>query len=183
VLTGNLVSDFVKGKRQFDFPRGIRDGIILHRAIDGFTDTHPAPQQAKSFFRPAYRLYSGAIVDVLYDHFLANDPAEFPGDSLAVFAANAYRQLSGCSAFFPERFARLFPYMQEHNWLLNYRTKEGIFSSLSGLARRAAYMPGPEAANTLFETHYTELEACYRDFFPFMKGFAEGMLQNLLKIP
>jgi acyl carrier protein phosphodiesterase len=183
ILTGNMISDFVKGKKQFDYPRRIRDGIVLHRAIDGFTDSHPATQEAKSFFRAAYRLYAGPLVDVAYDHFLARDPAEFPAESLAAFAEKTYIQLGACQEFFPERWARLFPYMQSHNWLLNYRTKEGIFSSFSGLARRAAYMPGTQAANTIFEEHYAELEACYRNFFPALKEFALETLQKLLNNP
>ena len=73
ILTGNLISDFVKGKKKFDYPRGIQNGITLHRAIDNFTDTHETTRQAKEVFRPHYRLYAGAFVDVVYDHYLAND--------------------------------------------------------------------------------------------------------------
>jgi acyl carrier protein phosphodiesterase len=181
ILTGNLISDFVKGKRQFEYPRAIRDGISLHRAIDSFTDAHESTARAKSFFRPAYRLYSGALADVVYDHFLANDAQEFPEGALAIFAATTYRQLSSCQEFFPDGFRRVFPYMQSHNWLLNYRSKEGILSSFTGLARRASAMPGPEAAYAVFEKHYDDLRACYADFFPSLKTFAYETLLRLLK--
>ena len=73
VLAGNMISDFVKGKKKFDYPFRIQQGIMLHRLIDDFTDNHPATKEAKEFFRPDYRLYSGAFVDVVYDHFLAID--------------------------------------------------------------------------------------------------------------
>ncbi len=179
ILTGNLISDFVKGRRQYDYPRAIRDGIALHRAIDGFTDTHESTARAKSFFRPAYRLYSGALADVVYDHFLACDPNEFPDDSLADFAARTYRQLAANQEFFPEKFGRMFPYMRTQNWLLNYRSREGIFSSFAGLSRRAAAMPAPEAAFAVFETHYQELQECYTQFFPALKSFTMETLVNL----
>jgi acyl carrier protein phosphodiesterase len=180
ILTGNLISDFVKGKKKYDYPADIRDGISLHRAIDGFTDSHEATARAKSFFRPAYRLYSGALTDVVYDHFLANDPQEFPGDGLAVFADRTYRQLLTREEFFPEKFSRVFPFMRSQNWLLNYRSKEGIFSSFSGLSRRAAAMPGPQAAFAVFETHYRDLQTCYADFFPALKTFAMDTLASLI---
>ena len=179
ILTGNLISDFVKGKKQYDYPRAIRDGISLHRAIDGFTDTHDSTARAKSFFRPAYRLYSGALADVVYDHFLACDPNEFPDDSLAGFAARTYSQLAANEEFFPEKFGRIFPHMRTQNWLLNYRSKEGIFSSFAGLSRRAAAMPGPEAAFAIFETHYRELQECYTRFFPALKDFSMKTLVTL----
>lgn len=73
VLVGNMISDFVKGGQKLGYAASVQKGIELHRAIDGFTDDHPATARAKQFFRADYRLYSGPIVDVLYDHFLAND--------------------------------------------------------------------------------------------------------------
>lgn len=77
ILTGNMISDFVKGKRKFDYPVAIQNGIYLHRQIDNFTDFHPATARAKEFFRPHYRLYSGAFIDIVYDHFLATDHKQF----------------------------------------------------------------------------------------------------------
>jgi acyl carrier protein phosphodiesterase len=77
ILTGNIISDFVKGKKKFDYPSRIQAGINLHRIIDNFTDQHEATREAKEFLRPHYRLYSGAFVDVVYDHFLANDKTVF----------------------------------------------------------------------------------------------------------
>ena len=78
-VTGNLISDFVKGKKRFDYPEPIQQGITIHRAIDDFTDTHEAIASAKQIFRPAYRLYAGAFVDVVYDHFFGERSVTFQG--------------------------------------------------------------------------------------------------------
>ena len=78
ILAGNMISDFVKGKRKYDYPQKIQQGIAVHREIDRFTDTHPVTKEAKEIFRPAYRLYAGPLIDVVYDHFLANDIDQFP---------------------------------------------------------------------------------------------------------
>ena len=72
-----MISDFVKGKTKYDYPESIQKGIHLHRLIDEFTDTHPVTAKAKSYFRPQYRLYSGAFIDIVYDHFLALDKKHF----------------------------------------------------------------------------------------------------------
>jgi acyl carrier protein phosphodiesterase len=179
IVVGNLISDFVKGKKQLEYPDSIRKGIILHRAIDTFTDTHPVTRRAKSYFRAAYGLYSGALTDVAYDHFLANDPVAFPAESpLITFAQQTYRQLATRETLFPERFARMFPYMRDQDWLYHYRYKEGIFNSFAGLARRAAYMPAPQQACELFEKHFTDLEACYREFFPSLRDFAVRTVED-----
>ncbi len=71
IATGNLISDFVKGKKKLDYPETIQHGITLHRAIDTFTDGHPITQEAKLFFRHHFGLYSGPITDIVYDPFYA----------------------------------------------------------------------------------------------------------------
>ncbi|MFY7880620.1 MAG: ACP phosphodiesterase [Lacibacter sp.] len=173
MLTGNLISDFVKGKKQFDYPAGIQKGIQLHRAIDTFTDSHPATQRAKTIFRSAYRLYAGAFVDVVFDHFLAEDEQHFTDASLKEFATNTYTALELFSTYFPERFAAMFPYMKKQNWLYNYRSKWGIEKSLGGVVRRSAYLNESDTAYALFQDHYNELKACYQDFFPELYTFAQ----------
>lgn len=122
ILLGNMISDYIKGKKRFDYPLAVQKGITLHRAIDNFTDTHAATQELKSFFRPQYRLYSGAFADIVYDHFLANDPKEFESETaLQQFAKNTYLQLEARMDLFPPPFQKMFPYMKEYDWLSNYR--------------------------------------------------------------
>lgn len=43
-----MISDYVKGKKKFDYPPDIQKGIMLHRAIDTFTDFHEATKEAKN---------------------------------------------------------------------------------------------------------------------------------------
>jgi len=181
IAVGNLISDFVKGKKKLDYPETIRHGITLHRAIDTFTDNHPVTREAKQFFRADYGLYAGALTDIVYDHFLAGDPASFPDPgSLHAFAGRIYEQVGSRQALFPPRFARLFPYMQSQNWLYNYQFREGIYNSFHGLARRAAYMPDPVRAFHIFETQYEGLKDCYDRFFPDLKNFAFAELRQLI---
>jgi acyl carrier protein phosphodiesterase len=188
IAVGNMISDFIKGKKKLDYPLSIRRGIALHRAIDTFTDFHETTRTAKAFFRSNYRLYAGALVDVAYDHFLATDPLAWgapdageneTANRLKDFSQRTYKQLEGWQTVFPERFARMFPYMRTQDWLYNYRYREGIFNSFAGLVRRAAYMPDAAAACRIFEENYNELSACYREFFPALRAFAFTTLEEL----
>ena len=172
ILAGNIFSDFVKGKKKFDFPKRIQLGIELHRSIDQFTDDHEATARPKQFFKPAYGLYAAAFVDVAYDHFLAIDNNVFAKDELKDFTTTTYNQLKEVEPLFPERFRTLFYYMQLQDWLYNYQFTEGIFRSFGGLVRRAAYMDDPQPACDVFLRHYEELNGCYQDFFPKLRAFA-----------
>jgi acyl carrier protein phosphodiesterase len=180
ILTGNMISDFVKGKKKFEFSLAIQQGIALHRAIDQFTDFHPATQEAKSYFKKDYRLYSGAFVDVVYDHFLANDKNEFSNEKeLDSFCQSTYINLQKNEAGLPEKFLQILPYMKEQNWLFHYNRREGIEKSFGGLARRAVYLSESAIAFSIFNKHYHELENCYQLFFPELKNFSAQYLTQL----
>lgn len=182
ILLGNMISDFVKGKKKYEYPAMVQKGIMLHRAIDEFTDFHPVTAHAKQFFRPVYRLYSAVFTDVMYDHFLARDPSCFKDvDALAEFSENTYQVLSGYQHLYPVNFARMFPYMKSQNWLYNYQYRQGIRNSFEGLARRAKFIDESASAFSIFETHYVELKQCYEEFFPLLKEFSNNHLQLLLQ--
>jgi len=103
ILVGNMISDYIKGKKQFDYPETIQKGIRLHRAIDTFTDQHAATREAKKFFKPAVGAYAGAFMDVVYDHFLARDEAELAEHDLQQFTRQVYTQLSEHHHLLPEK--------------------------------------------------------------------------------
>ena len=181
ILAGNMISDFVKGKKQFDYSPGIQKGIQLHRAIDNFTDTHPATQRLKIFFRPHYRLYAGAFTDVVYDYFLANDKNEFASpEALRIFGATTYTMLGEYLPGLPANFQKMFVYMKAQDWLYNYREEWLIEKSFLGLERRAVYLKESGIAFTLFSGHIAEMQTCYDEFFPELKRFAIHQLQDLL---
>ena len=179
ILIGNMTSDFIKGKKKFDFPEPVQQGITLHRLIDEFTDNHSATAKAKEFFRPDYRLYSGAIVDVIYDHFLANDKNEFTENSLSAFTQWVYNSLNENFAILPVSFQKILPHMQLYDWLFNYIHIWGIERSLAGLVRRSKYLTDHLKAFTIFNSNYGQLKECYDLFFKDIKAFAAARLSNL----
>lgn len=184
ILVGNLISDFVKGRKKFDYSIGVQQGIALHRAIDEFTDRHPVTLEAKKFFKPAYGLYAGAFMDIVYDHFLANDPFEFKQEAdLKAFSHGVYQQVSHYQHDLPERFQQVFYYMREQDWLYHYRFTQPIFNSFKGLVRRAKFIDQYQPACLVFEEHYQALHIFYAAFFPDLKNFAHLKWNDLTQMP
>jgi acyl carrier protein phosphodiesterase len=181
LLVGNMISDFVKGRKRFDYSQEIQQGIILHRQIDAFTDVHEATKEARTFLKPAVGLYSGAFVDIVYDHFLANDAAEFTDLSLQQKARDTYAVLHAFHELLPPDFQRILPFMQSQNWLYNYRSIAGTERSFGGLVRRASFLESSKPAFMLFEKHYQALKECYNAFFPFVKAFSKSQIEELKK--
>ncbi len=180
ILVGNMISDHVKGIKKFEYDATVQKGIMLHRMIDEFTDKHDATRMAKAFYKPAVGPYSGAFVDVMYDHYLAVDNNEFRPAGLNEFARETYLSLDKFTGVFPEKFGRMYPYMKQQNWLSNYSTLDGAKKSFEGLTRRTAYLQSSEPAYEVFLAHYNELQQCYAAFFPDIKNFARQNLELLL---
>ncbi len=182
VLAGNMISDYVKGKTQYDYTAAVQVGIRLHRAIDQFTDQHRATRQMMQFFKADYRLYAGAFVDVACDYFLANDPAEFENEAaLLDFTRDAYESLKGFETIFPAKFRIMYPYMVTQNWLYHYRFDDGIQKSFNGLAQRAVYLQESDVAFNIFLNNKEELRQQYAIFYPELKEFATHTMARLLK--
>lgn len=180
ILAGNMISDFVKGAEKNRYANDVRQGIMLHREIDSFTDAHPSTKKAKEIFRPYYRLYSGALIDVLYDHFLANDKKIFDDASLKQFCHDVYHTLEEQVTELPDRFVQVLAYMKTEDWLYNYKYDWGIEKSLKGVVRRATYLSDSHTAYTLFLNNYLSLQHCYEEFFPDVKQFAKHRFEELL---
>jgi acyl carrier protein phosphodiesterase len=181
IMVGNLISDFVKGKKKFDYPTNIQKGITLHRSIDTFTDEHPVTKEAKEFLRPAVGLYSGAFIDVAYDHFLANDSKNWNQNSLQQFASNVYDNLENNYQILPAKLQQMLPYMKAQNWLYNYQFRWGIEKSFQGIVKRAVYLNSADQAFEMFNKHYNSIENLSQIFLADVKKFAAHQFSELLK--
>jgi len=121
-------------------------------------------------------------MDVVYDHFLATDKNEFPGQALFDFSQQVYMQLDSFTSYMPEKFLRMYPYMKSQNWLYNYSTVRGIEQSLQGVVRRAAYLSESKIAYQLFTEHYQLLQMYYRQLWADIKPFALLQYELLKKM-
>ncbi len=176
ILVGNMISDFVKGKHQFSYSLPVQKGIQLHRAIDTFTDKHPATKEAIQYLKPAVGLYAGAFVDIIYDHFLALDKTEFTTSEVLLKSTKDCYSILEAQQQLPEKFKTMLPYMQEQNWLFNYQFLWGIEKSMQGLARRATYLDTSTLCYAAFIEHYEPLKQCYQSFFPSVKEYTLHIL-------
>lgn len=176
---GNFIADFVKGRQALEkFEPRIIQGIMLHRIIDEFTDHHPVVSESKNRLREKYRHYSGVIVDVFYDHFLAMHWNDYHTDPLDVFAQNSYQLISNHDHILPEGVKYMLPYMIRGNWLVNYSKREGINRALTGISRRTPYLSKmDEAIQDLVEDEHLYY-AEFQKFFPELQELCEKTIRD-----
>ena len=176
---GNFIADSIKGRKFLHYPEGIQKGIILHRAIDYYTDTHPVFRKSSQRLFPKYRHYSGVIVDILYDHFLAANWEKYYSVPLETYVDQFYQMLNAHFDILPKKVQRFLPVMIENNWLLNYATIEGIGKILYQMNMRTGNKSKMNFAVEDLQNHYRDFEKEFFEFFEELRDFTKRKLPEL----
>lgn len=179
ISIGNFIADSIRGNRYGHFPERIQQGIILHRAIDTFTDAHPTHKQSSKRLHPSQGHYSRVVVDVYYDHFLAKNWNRYSEVELEHFAAEFYSLLKSRYPILPEPTRHFMPYMIRDNWLYNYATVDGIDKVLNGLYRRTGKKSNMNKAVLDLQLHYDLFEAEFTLFFEDLIIFSREKFNSL----
>ena len=166
ILVGNMMGDFIKGNNFTKFPITIQQGIHFHRSIDRYTDQHPLILIATNLLKPEFRLSAGVFVDIVFDHFLANDINRFTDSELSTFTQHVYTTLSKHDAYFDEKMQTFFGYMSQYNWLYNYKFIEGLSKSILGICKRYPRLGNGDLAMSLLIKHMEQLNVYYNSFMP-----------------
>ncbi|MDN3723654.1 acyl carrier protein phosphodiesterase [Aequorivita sp. SDUM287046] len=179
IIIGNFIADGIKGKRYEKFPPAIAKGILLHRRIDSFTDAHPIVQQSTARLHKNYSHYSGVIVDILYDHFLAKNWRNYSDQPLDEFVQDFYALLRKNFTILPARIQKMMPYMIADNWLLSYESVEGIGKILAQMNVRTKGISRMDLAVAELEIYYDDFEAEFKSFFNELIVFSKQKLIEL----
>jgi acyl carrier protein phosphodiesterase len=182
ILVGNFAADFIKGKEMALYHGDIRIGILLHREIDSFTDSHPLVRAGQSYLRPKFRHYSTVITDIFFDYFLGKNWDHFSPIPLEIFVNQTYDVLDRYQSQLPDRFGEMFYWMKSQNWLYQYREISGIQRSLSGLSRRTTFVSKMDEAPAVLLEKEAEFEVIFFAFFKELDTFARQKLIELQRI-
>lgn len=179
IKIGNFMADGIRGKQYENFPLDIQKGIILHRAIDTYTDAHPIFRQSTKRLHENYHHYAGVIVDVFYDHFLAKNWSSYSNEKLENYVANFYKSLEKNIDVLSDKTKNFMPYMIQHNWLVSYQTVEGITKILTQMDSRTNNQSKMRLANTELIKFYSEFENEFTLFFKDVQIISSDKLNQL----
>lgn len=176
---GNFMADSIKGNTYKLFDDEITKGILLHRHIDSFTDAHPIYRKSKHRLHEKYGHYSGVIMDILYDHFLAKNWTSYSDESLEDYAANFYNLLQNNEAILTEKIKSIIPYMIEQNWLLSYASLTGIEKILYQMDYRTKHRVHMQEAMVELQAFYLEFE---EEFFLFFDELIKSCKEKIIAL-
>lgn len=173
ITIGNFIADSIRSKNYKHLPIKIQKGVLLHRAIDTYTDTHHIPKQSSKRLHKNYGHYSRVIVDIFYDHFLARNWKQYSEVSLDKYVERFYDLLEVNYHILPDNIKHMMPYMISDNWLLNYAQLDGIGRVLNGMNRRTKNKSKMNFAINDLEIHYTDFETEFTSFFEELTLFSK----------
>ncbi|MFC4721669.1 ACP phosphodiesterase [Geojedonia litorea] len=182
ITLGNFIADGIRGKSYKKYPVDVQKGILLHREIDTFTDAHPIVRQSTKRLHKNYSHYSGVIVDILYDHFLAKNWKNYSEVPLANYVEEFYEMMEVNFEMLPARIQKLLPFMMTDNWLLSYSKIEGIQRVLNGMNRRTKHVSKMNEATAELKKFYIEFENEFTSFFEELMAFSKQKLIEIHKI-
>jgi len=179
LMLGNFIADTVKGKQIEKYSSGIQQGIRLHRLIDEFTDKHPVVLQSKERLYARHHKFAGVIVDILYDHFLAKDFANYSSVMLPEYARNVYRVVLRNYLILPARSQRIIPFLMMQNWLTGYADLVRLQRIFENMSRRSQFESGMEVAVESLQKNYELFQQEFDLYFPQLIRFCEEQQSTL----
>ena len=175
VTVGNFMADEVKGRDLSRFLPAVERGIRLHRAIDSYTDQHPAQRSGRARVRTHAGRYAGVAMDLFYDHLLASRWSEHHPEPLHRFTQRMYALLHEHSDLLPMHTRLMLTYMEADDWLGSYARIDGIAQALAGMAHRTGAGDFLRGAEKVLVEHRTAYEAEFDGFLYVFRSHMKGM--------
>ncbi len=179
VKIGDFMADSIRGSQYLDYPNSLQKGILLHRHIDSFTDAHPIYRKSKHRLHEKYGHYSGVIMDIAYDHFLAKNWSKYSNEKLEDYAADFYQLIQDNYEILTERTKGMLPYMIGRNWLVSYATIAGLEMILFQMDYKTKHRAHMQEAIVEIQDFYSEFES---EFFQFFEELVLSCQQKLKEL-
>jgi acyl carrier protein phosphodiesterase len=181
VKIGNFMADSVRGNKFENYSIELKKGILLHRAIDSFTDSHPIYRQSKHRLHEKYGHYSGVIMDIFYDHYLAKNWHKYSDEPLETYADNFYSLLQRNYDILTPTVQKMIPYMMARNWLVCYASIEGLTTILFQMDHRTKNRVAMHESINELQEFNAQFEQEFFDFFEELTDFCKNKLIELNK--
>lgn len=165
-ISGNLIADFVRGNDFEAYPTAIKEGILMHRRIDSFTDSHPAVRKAAHLLHTRHHKYAPICVDVFFDYCLATNWHHYSDTTLVAFTLSVNEALQRDYAYLPAPLQKRLPTMIANNWLTHYNSLDGVRFACESIARRTKFPSNIATATDDLVAHIDFFQAQFDAFFP-----------------
>ena len=164
---GNLLGDFARGVNADLLPEPVRAGLLNHRAVDRFTDSHPLVLEMKQCFSRQRRRFAGIALDIYFDHLLLHNWDRFEQRPLDELIGAFYQRMTAGQALMPGTdMQRVTRRMVDYDWFGSYRELDAIAESLDRVAARIRFSNRFDNAIEDLQRNQQLIEQGFLEFYP-----------------
>lgn len=175
---GNLLGELVKGNDYLQYDAEISKGILLHRAIDSFTDSHEIVKNSSAKFHSTQHKYSPIIIDLMYDYFLIKHWNQFHDIPFNQFKTDCYQLFQNHLPTVPKTAQQMINHLIKHDWFSNYTTLEGIQQTLANISKRTSFQNNLTDAINEMKRFENEIEQDFLKFFPELIDYCKYFIHS-----
>jgi acyl carrier protein phosphodiesterase len=171
---GNLLGDFARGVDPAALPAPVRAGLLNHREVDRFTDSHPLVREMKQGFSRKRRRFAGIALDIYFDHLLLEHWQKFEQGALEVAITGFYRRMAAGQSMMPgENMRRVTRRMIEYDWFGSYRDVDAVAESLDRVAGRIRFANDFDNAIEELQRNHDFIRDGFLEFYPQLQRHVE----------
>ncbi len=183
IMLANLYGDFVKGRLENRFPPVVYKGLVLHRKIDDFIDSHSIVKDlSRSLYNDLPKVSSIAI-DLYFDHLLALHWSKFHKKNFFTYVDDFFRfalnennySFEGHTFEYDQRFLFLLHRIYSGRWIHNYDKREGLNFACNGISQRLSFHNSLNLGVDVFLKHEKYITSV---FWLYMKDAQNEFLSN-----
>ena len=173
---GNLLADVVRGPQRDAMSAAFVRGALCHKAIDAFTDAHPIVKRSRARMSSEHRRFSGVLIDVFYDYFLARDWKRYSASALETYTAAFYAGAEPHLTQLPPDARTMLERIIRYDLLGSYARVDGVEAALrrisSYLNSRWHKQFNLDRGVLDLRAHEAEFAADFHEFFPLLQAHA-----------
>ncbi len=166
LIVGNFIADDIKGKNYLLYTPQVQKGILLHRHIDSFTDTHTIIKQSKSLLVDNYNHWSGVLIDIFFGHFLVLHWKNYSNETITTFADRIHEVLLKNYVVLTPNTQQFLDYTIMYQRIIHFDKIKTIDEVLKSMAGRTTHISNIENATQHLLYHYEVLESNFKKFIP-----------------
>ena len=176
---GNLLADVVRGPQRDAMSASFVRGAACHKAIDAFTDAHTIVKRSRARVSSERRRFSGVLVDVFYDYFLARNFGRYSSTPLDAYTSAFYASVKAQPITLPADAQLMLERIIRYDLLASYSRVDGVERALS---RISTYLTSRWGRQFALErgvddllAHEAALSADFLEFFPALQAHVDSL--------
>lgn len=166
---GNVLADPLKGLVWHGADEAIEQGMMMHKAIDKFTDIHPLITKSKARLGDDGHL-KGVVLDLLHDHFLSQNWHQYCVCDFHKYLIQFNNKASQVSIEFPPKPQNIVSKISQSNLLGQYHDFDGFTLALHRIDKRLSERTRLKETASQYiaavEAQYLDLQEDFHQFFP-----------------